>query len=131
MDSKSQNLTKQAFAILGQEGIIGSALGHSCLGCSQPFKKTADKITEDDPAGLLKVDENHEIPALIGEDADLAIQDAAQARFNANNAMDVDDNDNDDDEPKADRTMVVLDGIVVGVKHCAYDGCSGELANAP
>ena len=126
---KITELTKQAFAILGQEGIIGSAHGHSCSGCSQPYKKTADKITEDDPAGLLGVDENHEIPALMGEDADLAIQDAAQARFNANNAMDIDDND-ENDEPKADRTMVVLDGIVVGVKHCAYEGCSGELANA-
>jgi hypothetical protein len=129
---KIKELTKQAFAMLGEDGIIGSANGHSCSGCSQPFKKTADKITEDDPAGLLGVDENHEIPALTGEDADLAIQDAAQARFNANNAMDVDDNDDNDDndEPKADRTMIVLDGIVVGVKHCAYDGCSGELVNA-
>jgi len=121
-------VTKQAFSILGEQGIIRSADGHSCSGCSQPFKKTADRITEEDPAALLGVDESGVVPALIGEDADLAVQDAALARFNANNAMDVDNDDND--EQKAERTMIVLDGMVVGPKHCAYDGCSGELANA-
>jgi hypothetical protein len=30
------------------------------------------------------------VPALTGEDADLAVQDAAQARLNAETAMDID-----------------------------------------
>jgi len=121
-------VTKQGFSILGEQGIIQSADEHSCSGCSQPFKKTADRITEEDPAALLGVDESGVVPALIGEDADLAVQDAALARFNANNAMDVDNDDND--EQKAERTMIVLDGIVVGPKYYAYDGCSEELTNA-
>ena len=33
--------------------------------------------------GLWGVDENHQVPALVGEGAELAIQDAAQARLNA------------------------------------------------
>jgi hypothetical protein len=119
-------VTKQAFAILGDEGVIGSANGHSCSGCTQPFKKVADKITEEDPAALLGVDENSVVPPLIGEDADLAVRDAALARFNANNAMDVDE----DNVMKAPRTMIVMDGIVVGPPHCAYAECTAELANS-
>ena len=125
---KITEVTKQAFAILGEEGIIRSANGHSCSGCSQPFKKTADRITDEDPAALLGVDDNQDVPALTGEDADLAVQDAAQARFNADNTMNVDDNDDNDESNE--QTMIVLDGMVVGVKYCAYENCSEELANA-
>jgi hypothetical protein len=46
---------------------------------------------------VLGVDENHDVPPLLGEDADLAVQDAAHARLNAqlaaqasDDAMDVD-----------------------------------------
>ena len=123
---KITEVTKQAFAILGDEGIIKCADGHSCAGCTQPFKKIADRITEEDPAALLGVDEAGPVPALTGEDADLAVRDAAQARFNANNAMNVDDDDN---EMKA-RVMVVLDGTVMGPPHCAYADCTAELANS-
>ena len=84
---KIAEVTKQAFAILGDEGIIKCADGHSCSGCTQSFKKIVDRITEEDPAALLGVDKSGVVPALTGEDADLAVQDAAQARFNANNAM--------------------------------------------
>ena len=120
-------VTKQAFAILGGDGIIGSANGHSCSGCTQPFKKVADKITDEDPAALLGVDENNVVPPLTGEDADLAVRDAALARFNANNAMNVDE---EEETLKAPRTMVVMDGIVVGPPHCAYADCTAELANS-
>src|SRR5882724_3164256 len=65
------------------------------------YKGTADRITGDDPAAVLGVDENHQVPALVGGGAELAIQDAAQARLNAqlaaqarsnsDDAMDVDE----------------------------------------
>jgi len=75
---------------------------------------------------LLGVDENCVVPALEGEDADLAVQDAAQARLNAHNAMDVASTDDD----MAPVKLVVMDGQVMGPCHCAYDNCTVDLSNA-
>ena len=52
------DVTKQAFAILGENGIICAADEHACKECTQPYKKTADIITGDNPAALVGVDEN-------------------------------------------------------------------------
>ena len=77
-------VTKQAFIQLGDNGVIKCAQNHSCSECTHKYKETADRITAgDDPAAVLGVDENHQVPALVGEGAELAIQDAAQARLNA------------------------------------------------
>ena len=119
-------VTKHAFEMLGEEGIIRNADKHSCSECTQPYKSTAARIGNSDPAALLGVDENHIVPALEGEDADLAVQDAAQARLNAHNAMDIDDIDDD----KAPVKLVVMDGQVMGPRHCAYDNCTADLSNA-
>src|SRR5712672_3591587 len=96
-----QEVTKQAFIQLGDNGVIKCAQNHSCSECTHKYKETADRITGDDPAAALGVDENHQVPALVGEGAELAIQDAAQARLNAqlaaqarsnsDDAMDVDE----------------------------------------
>ena len=56
----------------------------------------------------------------------MAVQDAAQARLNAHNAMDIDDIDDD----KAPVKLVVMDGQVMGPHHCAYDNCTADLSNA-
>lgn len=53
-----EDLTGQAFAALGKDGIIQSADQHSCAECTHKYKKTADRITEDDPAAIIGVDEN-------------------------------------------------------------------------
>jgi hypothetical protein len=119
-------VTKQAFSILGEEGIIRSADQHSCSECTHAYKKTGDRITTDDPAALLGQDENRIVPALEGDDADLAAQDAAQARFNAQNAT----SNDDDDDQRAPVKLVVMDGQVMGPRHCAYDNCTSELSNA-
>ena len=71
-------VTKHAFILLG-EGVIRSAEDHFCSECTHTFKQTAG----DDPAALIGVGENRNVPVLTGEDADLAVQDAAQARLNA------------------------------------------------
>src|SRR5882724_12928127 len=84
-------VTKQAFNQLGNNGIIKCAQNHSCSECTHKYKETADRITADDPTAVLGIDENHQVPALVGEGAELAIQDAAQARSNADDAMDVDE----------------------------------------
>src|ERR1700691_6680733 len=85
-----QEFTKQAFIQLGENGVIKCAQNHSCSECTHKYKETPDRITADDPAAVLGVDENHQVPVLTGEDAGLAVQDAARARFAAENAMVVD-----------------------------------------
>ena len=94
--------------------------------CTHKYKETADKITGDDPAAVLGVDENHQVPALVGEGAELAIQDAAQARLNAQLAAQA-KSSVDDASPV---TLVVMDGVVMGPTHCAFDNCIEELKNA-
>ena len=119
-------VTKHAFKLFGEKGVIRSAEYHFCSECTHTFKQTADIITGDDPAALIGVDENHNVPVLTGEDADLAVQDAAQARLNAETAMDIDRSPSPDEETPL--KLVVLDGVLMGPTHCAYENCSQDLA---
>jgi len=119
-------VTKHAFVQLGEQGIIRSAGNHSCSECTHTYKRVADQITGDDPAALVGIDENRHVPALAGEGADLAVQDAAQARLNAQNAMDVVEEPSSVDGPPVN--LVVMDGIVMGPAHCALEGCTEDLA---
>jgi hypothetical protein len=113
-----KEVSEEAFSILGNTGIIEPGKEHSCSQCSQPFKPTADFMINEDPAAVIGVDEDIEIPALEGEHAASSARQtaverqAARARANhinnsATNEMDV-DYDN--------CTMIVLDGIVFGPK---------------
>ena len=94
------------------------------------------------------------MPALVGEGAELAIQDAAQARLNAqlaaqtrssaDDAMDVDESyqssssaedveassQSSSTEEASPVTLVVIDGVLMGPTHCAFDDCIEELQNA-
>jgi hypothetical protein len=80
---------------------------------------------------VIGVDENRNVPVLTGDDADLAARDTAQARLNAENAMDVDDDASSlSSVEKAPVKLVVLDGIVMGPPHCAWDNCTQDLANS-
>ena len=105
-------VTREAFNVLGEDGIIRAADQHHCSECTQPYKAVADVITGDDPAALVGVDENR-VRVLVGDGADLAAQDAAQARQQALNpeGAHVDDEMDIDDAPV---TMAILDGIVMG-----------------
>ncbi len=135
-------VTKQAFIQLGDNGVIKCAQNHSCSECTHEYKETADRITGDDPAAVLGVDENHQVPVLVGEGAESAVQDAAQARLNArlaaqarlnaDDAMDVDESSqsSSSSEEASPVTMVVMDGVVMGPTHCAFDDCIEELQNA-
>ena len=105
------DVTKQAFSILGENGIIRAADQHTCQECTQPYKRTADIITGDDPAALVGMDENRDVPPLIGENADLAAEAAEQA--NAMHVASVDDQEMDVDLDNSYVTMVVVDGIVI------------------
>src|ERR1700683_2590916 len=137
-------VTKKAFIQLGDNGVIKCAQNQSCFECTHKYKEIADRITGDDPAAVLGVDENHQVPALVGEGAELAIQDAAQARLNAqlaaqarsnaDDAMDVDESSQSsssaEDVEASSVTLVVMDGVVMGPTHCAFDDCIEELQNA-
>ena len=112
------DVTKQAFSILGENGIIRAADKHACKECTQPYKRTADIITGDDPAALVGVDENRAVPELLREDADLAAEAAEQARRNAletaNQEMDIDNSPAN----ASYTTMAVVDGIVISSSVC-------------
>jgi len=122
-------VTKQAFSQLGENGVIRSAENHFCSECTHEYKATPDRITGDDPAAVLGIDENRQVPVLTGEDAGLAVQDAARARFAAENAMVVDRSPSPHEEASPVK-MVVIDGVVMGPTHCAYDDCTQDLQNA-
>ena len=123
-----EEVTKHAFLSLGEGGVIRSAEDHFCSECTHVYKRVADRITADDPAALIGVDENHPVPILTGENAALAVQDAARARLNAETAMDVDRSSSPLEE--APIKLVVLDGVVMGLTHCAYQDCAQDLAKA-
>ena len=60
-------------------------------------------------------------------------QHAAQAN---DDAMDVDQSSSSSSESSSSTesaspfTLVVVDGVVMGPTHCAFDGCTAELKNA-
>jgi hypothetical protein len=110
-----KEVTKGAFMTLGQNGVIRSAADHACDECTHVYKNTADVITGDDPAAIVGVDENRAVPVLLGDNADLAAQDAAQAQQHARDRGGGHDEPMDvDNVPSAFVTMVVLDGVVMG-----------------
>jgi hypothetical protein len=120
---KIDEVTKEAFAVLGENGIIRAADQHACDECTQPYKSTADTFPGGDPAGIVGVDQNRTVP---GETRAFN-QPVAQSSNQAENHL-PDESDMDIDH--APVKMVVLDGIVMGPQHCAYDDCTSDLANA-
>ena len=109
-------VTTEAFELLGENGIIRAADQHTCDECTHVYKKTADIITGADPAAMAQNDENRVVPPLVGENAELAIQDAAEARANAQNIHTHTDEDMDVDH--APVKMIIVDGMVTGPVVC-------------
>jgi hypothetical protein len=110
-------VTSQAFAVLGEHGIVRSANYHECSECTHPYKAIADHITTDDPAAIVGIDENRAVPPLQAPANDLQEQEpTAIIQPAPDDAMDVD---------HAPVRMVVLDGIVMG--HQAREHLSNQL----
>jgi hypothetical protein len=109
-----EEVTTQAFAAIGENGIIRSANSHQCSECTHAYKSTADIITGNDPAALVGVDEHQDVPVLRGPDAALATRDAAMARQAALHAQMNQTEDAEVSDEHAPVRMVVIDGIVVG-----------------
>jgi hypothetical protein len=110
-------VTAQAFAILGEGGIIQSANHHECSECAHPFKAAPEFITGDDPAAVVGIDENRTVPALQGPASDLPA--AAAQSVPEEEAMDID---------HAPVRMVVLDGIVMGHQVCRNNPIKTKLS---
>jgi hypothetical protein len=114
---KINNVTGQAFEYLGETGKIRSAYGHECSECVHEYKHQADIIDEIDPGGLVGIDDNRTVPEFTGR----------------REATDVDVNEIRGDESMemdyAPVSLVVMDGIVMGHKYCAYHKCTEDLAN--
>jgi CxC5 like cysteine cluster associated with KDZ transposases/CxC6 like cysteine cluster associated with KDZ transposases len=136
-------VTKQAFSILGEKGIIRSANNHTCSECTHDYKSVADVIPEiNDPAGMIGVDENHQVPVFAGEDTNDPIasvegnssdsdDDSMDSNTSGGSSMSVDSEHQDRSIEMANSKvqMVVMDGIVMGPKHCAYANCANDLVN--
>ena len=118
-------VTKEAFNVLGERGIIRAADQHECDECTQPYKSTSDTFPGGDPARIVGVDQNVTVPqaGVIGA----LDQPGAQGSNQEENSL---ANENDMDIDHAPVKMVVLDGIVMGPQHCAYENCTSDLANA-
>jgi hypothetical protein len=110
-------VAKEAFEVLGENGIIRAADMHACSECTHTYKRTADIITGDDPAAMAGNDENRIVPPLVGEHAAEAAHDAAEARENAQN-QDPTAIGQDMDVDHAPVKMVILDGLVIGATVC-------------
>lgn len=103
-----KEVTTQAFELLGEQGIIRAADQHECSECTQPYKRRTDAIMND-PAAVIGVDENRNIPPL----AEIA---AVPNQPHPISSISLNDSDDDmtmdvDNKPVK---MVVLDGIVMG-----------------
>ncbi|KAF8982343.1 hypothetical protein BDQ17DRAFT_1394083 [Cyathus striatus] len=94
----TEALTKEAYEQLGQNGLIGQSLDHSCNECTHPYKATADFITPADDAAV-------SVPPLQQNAENTELQNMD------NNAMET------DNAIEPDVKMVVIDGIVMGPTH--------------
>ena len=115
------DLTHDAFAILGEGGAMRLSDKHTCSECTQERKAVADFLPAvNDAAAVLGVDENQAVPQL-----DAAANEELQNLAESDDPMDVDMGN----QP-AMVNMVVIDGIVMGPTHCAFDNCHKPLSNA-
>lgn len=100
-------VTKEAFSVLGNDGLITAASQHSCTECTQEYKATPDTFPNEDPTV------------------------ASGSRRNVAHQTDNAATNNDDMEvDKAMITMAVLDGIVIGPTVCYKFYCiNNHLSN--
>ena len=58
-------VTKEAFNILGENGLIRAADQHSCIQCAQKYKATSDINNNTNPAFVAGVDEDQAVPPIV------------------------------------------------------------------
>ena len=94
-------VTKEAYYVLGESGVIRAANRHACKECKQKHRKVMNPQLDADSSAVVGMDEG---PTEIGQP--IVQQSDAPVK------------------------MVVVDGIVMGHTTCAYTGCTSELLNA-
>lgn len=91
------DITKEAFHVLSNNGKIKVVEDHSCSECIHEYKATADVISREDyrqnPAALLDVNENHIVLSIQGKNADL-IANTALARAATDKDVEMNSNQN-------------------------------------
>ena len=100
-------VTKQAFDILGEKGIIRVAEHHHCSECTQTYKSKPDQLSLYDPAATVGIDEDNLVPRLeinVGNTQQVGASQTVQS----SEPIPVDSINH------ADVRLVVLDGIVMG-----------------
>ncbi|KAM6491148.1 hypothetical protein JOM56_013387 [Amanita muscaria] len=103
-------VTKEAFTMLGENGILRSADQHECSECTHKYKRASDVIP----------DANGNVSDMVGmEERIIDVEGQAEA-----------EQDVDEEDEAAQVKMVVVDGIVMGYTHCAFEGCTSDLGNA-
>ncbi|PPQ92746.1 hypothetical protein CVT25_003855, partial [Psilocybe cyanescens] len=144
-------VTTQAYAVLGEQGIIRVADKHACKECTQEYKKSSDAIFNN-PAAVVGVDENSAIPLLAEEmedienasssiSEDIGVDENSTIPLLAEEMEDIENVSSSISEDSSDKSdamdidkkyvkMVVLNGIVMGPMHCAIDHCANNLANS-
>ena len=100
-------ITKEAFTILGERGIIQAAENHHCAECTQPYKSSADHISFYIPAATVGMDENTPVPALEVDTSHIQQAQSSQPGQNTGSTP-------SSSTSHADVRLVVLDGIVMG-----------------
>ena len=80
-----EDLTHDAFSILGEDGGIRLSDRHTCSECTQEHKSVADFLPHvHNPAAVLGVDENQDIPQLVPAAA-LAVPNVTEPEDYSNN----------------------------------------------
>ena len=124
-----EEITQKAYQELCSDGKIALATNHACTECTQPYKQHAEYLTGDDPAAVVNVDENASVPVLTGEFAGDAALDQQRAQQNATNRnIPLVNFVNPLGNPGM-CNMIVMDGIVMGIQHCAFENCLQLLYN--
>ena len=111
-------VTKEAFEILGENGMIQAADQHSCSECTHKYKSTPDIILDNDPAALVGVDEDTPVPALADGNnipsEDAILEQGQNAPSNTQSSEDGHNMSIDYSPVK----LVVVDGICMGPSVC-------------
>ena len=112
----NDEVTKEAFSILGENRVIRAPDQHACSECTHDYiETTSDNILTAGSTVVVGVDEDVEQTPQQATDSG-----SSHSDFTSSDGMDVD---------RAVVKMVVVDGSCFGPKHCAYEKCLDDLIN--
>jgi CxC6 like cysteine cluster associated with KDZ transposases len=119
-------ITKEAFSILGENGVIRAADQHACSECTHNYIATTSNSTPTaHSAAVVGVDDKE----VDDEDIEQSSHQAADSGSSSSGSTSASTSDSGMDVDKAPVKMVVVDGTCFGPKHCAYKICANDLFN--